>query len=102
MEAYLVSDVEQLKITGQKPKRYHLTLIASNKEGWQNILKLHTYSYRDYFHMKPCIDYNLLKKHNEGLIALSGCMNGHIVQSLIDNNKDEALRIMLLVAPGDP
>ena len=97
MEAYLVSDVEQLKITGQKPKRYHLTLIASNKEGWQNILKLHTYSYRDYFHMKPCIDYNLLKKHNEGLIALSGCMNGHIVQSLIDNNKDEALRIMLLM-----
>jgi len=55
----------------------HLVLLAMNQTGLNNIFKLISESYTgEYFYRKPRIDYSLLKKHNEGIIALSACLGG--------------------------
>ncbi len=58
--------------------RYHLVLLAKNDIGYKNLLKLSTYSYLEGFYYKPRINKNLLRKHCEGLIALSACVHGEI------------------------
>ena len=55
----------------------HLVLIAMNQTGLNNIFKMVSESYHgDYYYRKPRIDYALLEKHNEGVIALSACLGG--------------------------
>jgi DNA polymerase-3 subunit alpha len=89
VEAYLVYDKQDLKYD----QRSHITLLAMNEEGWKNLLKLHTYSYRDYFYQKPCIDYEMLFKHNNGIICLSGCMASHVNRAIRANNYQKAQKI---------
>ncbi len=66
---------------------YHLTLLAANQQGYQNLLKLTTIGHIDGYYYKPRIDLEVLKKHSEGLICLSGCMRGEISRSI---NKSES------------
>lgn len=55
----------------------HLVLLAMNQTGLNNIFKMISESYTgDYFYRKPRIDYSLLEKHSEGVIALSACLGG--------------------------
>ncbi len=55
----------------------HLVLLAMNQEGLSNIFKLISESYTDdYFYRKPRIDYNLLRKYGNGVIAASACLGG--------------------------
>ncbi len=61
-----------------KPGLYHITLLAENEEGYKNLIKLSTISYLEGFYYKPRIDKELLRKHSQGLIALSGCLQGEI------------------------
>jgi len=58
-------------------RKRHIVLLAMNQEGLNNIFKLVSESYNgDYFYRKPRIDFDLLQKHNEGIIALSACLGG--------------------------
>lgn len=86
MEAY----ISQFAMTEKKGDNYHLTLLAMNKKGYKNLLKLTSLSYRDGFYYKPRIDKELLKIHSEGLIALSGCMAGEIPRHLMSNDSEQA------------
>lgn len=61
---------------------YHLTVLAKNEKGRLNINKLVSLGYLEGFYYKPRIDFELLEKHKEGLIILSGCMASEIQQSL--------------------
>ncbi|MBI3999407.1 MAG: DNA polymerase III subunit alpha, partial [Candidatus Omnitrophica bacterium] len=61
-----------------KEASFHITLLARNEAGYQNLLKLTTASYLEGFYYRPRIDKELLKKHSEGLIALSGCLKGEV------------------------
>lgn len=63
-------------------KYYHLTILAKNEKGRLNINKLVSLGYLEGFYFKPRIDFELLEKHKEGLIILSGCMASEIQQSL--------------------
>jgi len=55
----------------------HLVLLAMNQEGLNNIFKLISESYTgEYFYRKPRIDYNLLRKYGDGIIAASACLGG--------------------------
>ena len=54
---------------------YHLTLLAKNKTGWQNLIKLSSAAYMEGFYYSPRIDRELLEKYGDGLICLSGCMS---------------------------
>jgi DNA polymerase III subunit alpha len=58
-------------------KRSHLILLAQNQTGLQNIFKMISKSYMgDNFYRYPRIDYAMLRKHSEGVIAASACLGG--------------------------
>ena len=54
---------------------WHLTLLAKNYEGWRNLIKLSSAGYMEGFYFRPRIDRELLARHAEGLIVLSGCLS---------------------------
>ena len=58
-------------------RRRHLILLAQNQQGLKNIFKLISSSYdKDHFYRYPRVDYALLKRHSEGIIAASACLGG--------------------------
>jgi len=71
-------------------KRYHLTLLAENNTGYQNLVELVSKAFLEGFYYKPRVDYELLAEHSEGIIALSGCLGGEVAQHLApDGSKEE-------------
>ncbi len=61
---------------GKDDFQYHLVLLAKNREGYRNLMKLVTAGYLEGFYYKPRIDKELLAEHSEGLFALSACLAG--------------------------
>ena len=62
----------------EESKYFHLVLLARNRTGYFNLLKLCSYAYTEGFYHRPRVDDELLEKYNEGLIALSACVSGEI------------------------
>jgi DNA polymerase-3 subunit alpha len=62
--------------------RYHMTLLAINDTGYRNLIQLASRAYLEGFYYKPRMDAELLAEHSEGIVALSGCLGGHIPQLL--------------------
>ena len=72
-------------------KNEHLVLLAKNKTGYKNIVKLDSLSYIDgYYGGKPRISYDLIKQHSEGVICLSACLAGRLPQLLLRGDYDGA------------
>ena len=69
---------------------YHLVLLAENNTGYQNLMKLTTLANLEGFYYKPRIDMSVLKEYSEGLICLSGCLNGEISQLLLNHQEIQA------------
>lgn len=78
VEAYIAYESLYQKRPNIDNKRYHIILLAQNETGYKNLIKLVTVSHLEGFYYKPRIDKELLKKHSEGLIALSACMAGEL------------------------
>lgn len=76
-------------------ERFHLTVLAKNKIGYENLSAIVSYSNTKGMYYKPRIDKKLLEKYSEGLIVLSGCMQGEIPQSLYYGNNEKAEEIAL-------
>ncbi len=77
--------------TGKVDTRpYHIVLLAKNMTGYKNLLKLVTTAHLEGYYYKPRIDKPLLKKHAEGLIALSACLQGEIATHLKNVNREAA------------
>ena len=80
-EAYMAPN----KIFDHSEKRpFHLTLLAMNNQGYKNLLKLSSIAFLDGFYYKPRIDHDILTKHSEGLICLSGCLSGEVARTLVN------------------
>ncbi|MBN1822712.1 MAG: DNA polymerase III subunit alpha [Endomicrobiales bacterium] len=62
---------------------YHLTLLARDFEGYQNLMQLVSLGFLEGFYYKPRVDKELLRKYSKGLIALSGCLKGEIAGLLL-------------------
>lgn len=92
VEAYLAPNGRFNKRPKIDEKRYHLTLLAKNKKGWQNLIQLVTKSHLEGFYYKPRIDKELLEKHHEGLICLSGCLLGEISKLIALGKFEEAIK----------
>lgn len=75
-----------------KEKLFHLTLLAENNEGYQNLLKLSTSAYLDGFYYKPRLDKEKMQQHSKGLICLSGCMQSEFNQHLLKGDNDKAAK----------
>ncbi len=70
--------------------RYHMTLLAENQTGYQNLLKLVSRAYLEGYYYKPRMDRELLAEYSEGIIATSGCLGGHVPQLLApDASREE-------------
>lgn len=87
MEAYFTQDAS---IKNAQNKYHHLILLVQDKEGYQNLCKLISYSYQKGFYFKPRIDYQMLALHSKGLIATSACLGGHIPSLLMQEQIEEA------------
>lgn len=74
---------------------YHLILLAKNKTGYKNLVKLISIANTEGFYYKPRIDKDLLKKYSEGLIVLSSCLGGEIPSLLKSNQVREAEDVVL-------
>ena len=61
---------------------YHLTLLCETSRGYANLCRLLTHAHLDHERGKPSVEPDVLARHTEGLIALSGCRRGE-VSSLI-------------------
>jgi DNA polymerase-3 subunit alpha len=77
MEAYVAPEhrSDRRSVKGMKEAHHHLTILAATNAGYRNLLRLSTLAYREGFYYKPRVDKELLSRHAEGLLALSGCPN---------------------------
>ncbi|MCG9129946.1 DNA polymerase III subunit alpha [Candidatus Poribacteria bacterium] len=71
---------------------YHLTLLVENSTGYQNLLELVSLGYTEGFYSKPRIDMEKLREHREGIIALTGCIQGQVPQLLSSNKREEGIQ----------
>ncbi len=72
--------------------RYHQILWAKNEVGYRNLIKLSSLSFLDGFYFKPRIDFDLLTKYHEGLVASTCCIQGQVPQAIINGDLEEARR----------
>lgn len=86
-ELYATDDYHEKNPT---TKTEHIVLLAKNKTGYKNIVKLDSLSYIDGFYGKPRIDYKTIKEHHEGVICLSACLAGRIPRLLLEGDYDGA------------
>jgi len=71
-------------------KAFHLLLLAKNKAGYENLIKLTTKAHLEGFYYKPRIDKELLREHADGLIGLTACLSGEIPRAIIAGNIEKA------------
>ena len=88
-EAYITPGSRFDRPDRENNKRYHLTLLAENNIGYQNLVELVSKAYTEGYYYKPRIDYELLEQHHDGLIALSGCLGGELAQHLAPDGSVE-------------
>lgn len=91
IEAYITEDA---RIKSVDNKYYHLILLVENTVGYKNLCKLISFSYQEGFYFKPRIDYRMLEKHAEGLIATSACLGGHIPKLLCNGQQERAIEMI--------
>ncbi len=67
----------------ESQKNYHLILLASNKEGYHNLIKIVSQAHLEGFYYKPRVDKDLLADFSQGIIASSACLQGEIAQAVL-------------------
>jgi DNA polymerase-3 subunit alpha len=76
---------------GGKKLYYHLCLFAENDVGYRNLIKLSSLAFLEGYYYKPRLDWELLARHSAGVIATTGCLGGHVLQSLLRGDDKGAL-----------
>lgn len=88
-EVYFVDD-RNIKEPGEHRK--HLTLLASTLVGYHNLIRATNEGHISGFYNRPRIDWEILEKYSDGIICLTGCVQGPIGESIIDHkDQDEAI-----------
>lgn len=92
LEAYIAPNGIEEKTAKERP--YHIILLAKNNEGYKQLIQLVSLAHLEGFYKKPRIDMEMLKKHSSGLIALSGCLSGHVARSLLTHGIEETKKVI--------
>ena len=71
----------------------HLILLAENQVGYQNLIYLVSMGHVEGFYYKPRIDFELLKEHHEGIIALSACLAGEVPKLVLNGEYERAKEV---------
>ncbi len=88
-ELYLDNELEKKNFSLKKDVK-HLVVLCENKEGYENLVKIVSASYVNFFREVPRVGFELLKKHKKGLIFLSGCKKGEIATNILNNEYHKA------------
>jgi len=89
-EVYVARRKMELKESKVDGSGWHLVLLAKNRKGYENLMLLVSAGWTEGYYYKPRIDKDLLRKHSEGLIALSACLGGEIPQKIINEGEEKA------------
>src|SRR3954470_16038746 len=84
-EVYVVDDRK-----AQTKGYAHLTLLAEDNAGYANLIKLSSLGYLEGYYYKPRVDWELLERHSQGLIALSGCLSGRVCRASQESRPADA------------
>tara|TARA_B100000003_G_scaffold131604_1_gene118094 strand:- start:15283 stop:18696 length:3414 start_codon:yes stop_codon:yes gene_type:complete len=90
-EIYIAKD--HTNKSSENNKTHHLTVLAQNLEGYENLCSLVSIGHLRGFYRKPRVDKKLLFEKSDGLIVLSGCLNGEVCHNILKGKKDEAIKI---------
>ncbi len=84
-EAYIApgSRFDKGGASSSKEASYHLTLLAQNRTGFRNLIKLASAAYLEGFYFKPRIDKEILEKCSEGIVCLSGCVSSEFSRAVL-------------------
>lgn len=78
-EVYVAPNSRFDKEPGANDERYnHLVLLAENNQGYSNLCKIVSIGFTEGYYYRPRVDFEVLKKYHEGLIALSACLAGEV------------------------
>jgi DNA polymerase-3 subunit alpha len=93
-EAYVASG----KCTDREARRrgdagFHLTLLAQNRTGFRNLVRMASVAFLEGYHYVPRIDKEVLAAHKEGIICLSGCASGEFSEFILKDQMDEAVEL---------
>lgn len=89
----------ELYMNTKEQKKNHITIIAKNLNGYKNLLRLSSLAYEEgYFYYLPSVDLPDIYQYQKDLIILSGCMSGKAAQAILNNDYEEAERIILEMA----
>lgn len=86
VEAYIANRTRLDKESGIDNKRFHLTLLAKNADGYKNLVRLTTAAHIEGYYYKPRMDKDILRMYSEGVIALSGCPAGELGRAILRSN----------------
>jgi DNA polymerase-3 subunit alpha len=90
-EAYIApgSRFEKGGAGSSKDASYHLTLLATNRTGFKNLVKMASAASLEGFYFKPRIDKEILEAHNEGIVCLSGCVSSEFSRAILKGAETE-------------
>ncbi len=77
-------------VDGGQKLYYHLTVLAESNVGYANLMKLSSAAYLEGYYYKPRVDWELLDRYHEGLIATTGCLGGVVLQALLAGDRKGA------------
>lgn len=93
MEAYTTNVDLRSRPERGKFKNFHLLLLAKNKQGYENLMKITSVAHLEGYYYRARVDRLTLAKYSQGLIATSACAQGEIAQALISDAYAEAKKI---------
>lgn len=87
---FYVHDGDIHEKNAQHNPLYHLVLLAKDKEGYMNLVKLVSIAHCEGMYYKPRINFELIQKYHQGLICSSACLGGEVLQNLLKNDYEGA------------
>jgi len=93
-EAYLTNGSRFDRKRGEDNEKsiFHLTLLAKNFKGYQNLCRLSSIAYLEGYYYKPRIDHAVLEEYSEGIIAFTGCLGAEVPQLIMQNRLEDGRR----------
>lgn len=94
LEAYVAARKLTDKDPAHDKERFHITLLAMNNKGYENLCRMLTIAETEGTYYKPRIDHDLMEKYNEGIICLSGCASSEISVKLKEGDEKGAKKLV--------
>lgn len=87
---FYVYDGEITEKNSSKTHLNHLVLIAKDKQGYANLVKLVSIAHCEGFYYKPRVNFELIEKYSQGLICLSACVQGELADLILQKEIKKA------------